>query len=306
MVEVRLHGALAAKFGRSWRFDISNPAEAVAAIECAKPGFRRAILDLEAKGLQFRVKTRNHEYSNEDLTMGVGAADRVDIIPVVVGANAGTRFVLGAILVAASFFMPASWMLVARSVGISMMIGSVVEWLTPVQKREDYKQAQSWTISGPTNTLDQGAPVPVIYGEVLAGSSPISAGVIASTMSVDQSIDPFVDIGGRFDICQVLNGATGSYSNVFDLYAGPFNLNEPITYSWSKTGFAGATASFDVSNAAGVKLTVTHSSYGTYQEVTGTVTVSVTGKDAQGVTKNVSKTVNIRSAINNLYTGGGW
>jgi predicted phage tail protein len=304
MVEVRLHGALAAKFGRVFCFDITSPAEAVPAIEAGRPGFRKAIMDLAGQGMVFRVRTRDHDYDDDDVSTSLGSAKRVDIIPIVRGASRGVRFVVGAVLTVAGFFVSGipGFQVVGYSMmsaGISLMLGSVVEWLTPVQKKDDpQKNAQSWTFNGPANTVDQGVPVPVIYGEVLTGSHAISAGISAAQVNASGALDASVEIGGRLDVAQITQ-MVGTFTNIFDLSGSPFNLNEPYTYAWSKTGFAGVTTRLVNVSSPTARLEVDHvvGGFGTF-EVTGTVTLSLTGKDPNdGSTVTVSQTVNIRSSV---------
>lgn len=114
------------------------------------------------------------------------------------------------------------------------MIGSVIEWLTPVPRREDVtKNARSWTLSGPVDVVEQGYPVPVIYGEVLTDGYTISAGIAASQLNPAGSVAAAVLIGGEFS--QGLRVPTSSPTGtaVFNLSAGPLNIDEPYVYTWS-------------------------------------------------------------------------
>ena len=244
MVEVRLHGALAQSFGRVWDLDIATPVEAVRAIDAARRGFRQAIMRLANAGMVFRVRTKTHDYDSEDVGATLGHATRLDIIPIVAGASAGVRFVMGAVLVAVGVLasgLTAGTSTTLVTMGASLMLGSVVEWLTPMPKRDDsQKSLQSWTISGPVNTADQGLPVPIIYGEVLTGGYTISAGIVAAPVSPGGSIDPSAYIGGEINPNAVASG--GSITVVVKLSCGAYNLDDPLSYAWSFTGFAGATA----------------------------------------------------------------
>jgi predicted phage tail protein len=311
--EVRLHGALAAQFGRVFHFDIQTPREAVDAIECARRGFKAAIMKLDAAGMVFRVRSKTHDYDNDDVGSHLGSASRIDIIPIVRGASAGVRFVVGAILTAVGFMLSGTPFAPLgppmMSLGISLMLGAVTEWLTPTPKREEYKALDSWTISGPTNTTEQGVPVPIIYGEVLTGSVPISAGLAASDLSPSGALTPFVTIGGQRDVYFWLNSYTGVATVVLQFGVSPFNMAEPYTYSWSHGGFPNATAvRMSGANTASVRIEVDYSVIpGVSAGDAATVAVTVTGKDnpTEGNTVNANATINVTAGANSaVYDGG--
>jgi predicted phage tail protein len=289
MVEVRLHGALARDYGRVWNLDIRTPKEAIAAIECGRPGFAKRVLELADSGMVFRVRTKTHDYADHDVEATLGGSKRVDIIPLVLGASAGVRFVAGAILVAAaatSFVVtgglsaPVNQMM--ASAGVSLMLGAVVEWLTPIRRKEDYNgRAQSWTIGGPSNTADQGTPISVIYGEVLVGSYPISAGIVATQVNPGGTQAPSVALGGQNAINFSTGGAIGTKTVVVRLSAASLNLAEPYTWVWSRTGFAAAAAvRLVVANTASLHLELDYAitATGQVKADSGTVSVAMTGK----------------------------
>lgn len=306
MVEVRLHGPLVADYGRVWNLDIASPGEAVAAINANRPGFSDFILALDRKGLVFRVRSKAHDYDDNDITTTLGSIKRIDIIPIVRGASAGMRFVTGAILVVAGFMIggPAGSMQLLASqamvmAGASLMIGSVVEWLTSMPRREDAtKSLESWTFNGAANSADQGLPVPIIYGEVLTGGYPISAGINASQVTPTGAIEPLVTIGG--DPNPVANtGGGGFFTMVVTLSAGPFNIGEPYSYSWTVSGFAGAVQrriTKQTTATVRVELDYNLAANLNYSD-TGTVSVTVSGKDANGsgntVQANASQAVRV-------------
>lgn len=288
MVEIRLHGALAREFGRVWILDIATVQEAVQAIDANIKGFRRRIIDLADKGMVFRVRSKHHDYDNDDVHTQLGSIERVDIIPVIVGANANVRFVVGAVLAVVGYAYAQPYLI---SAGVGLMLGSVVEWLTPSIKREDNsnKALQSWSVSGPTNTVDQGLPVPVIYGEVLTGAYAISGGISASQL-VNGAVTAQCLIGGTSEFADMTGGG-GSFTSSVKLSVGVFNLSEPFTYSWSYTGFIGASA-VRLTGAATpvIELQVDFSGLAgnTVTTYTGTVSVTVTGKSADNTGTNIT------------------
>lgn len=278
MVEVRLHGELAREFGKVWHLAVETPREACQAIEANTLRFFKKIRELDRRGMVFRVRTKDHDYDSDDVGTFRGKLERIDLIPIVGGSSAGLRFVIGAALVVVGLMNPgipgANFMVQA---GTTLMIGSVVEWLTPVPKKEDVtKNAKSWTLSGPVETLEQGYPVPIIFGEVLTDGYPISAGMSASQLNTSGSLDPMVTIGGELEVYLPVVLSTGTA--LFRLHAGPFNIDEPYTYAWSVASFVNSTGVVvKNANKATVDIEVSFSTSNIIT-ITGNVTLLVSGR----------------------------
>jgi predicted phage tail protein len=112
-------------------------------------------------------------------------------VPVVAGAGAVGRILIGVALIAAAFFTggatigllglaaPVAVSTVLAGVGITLILGGVAQLLTPTPKisQDEGDPRKSFSFSGIQNTNRAGVPVPVIYGETLTGSVVISAGI---------------------------------------------------------------------------------------------------------------------------------
>lgn len=306
MVEVRLHGALAQEFGKVWNFDIASPAEAVAALDAAtRKRFRAAIRRLSAAGMVFKVRARRVDLEAEDLHLQLRDGDRLDLVPIVVGANAGTRFVVGAVLVAASFYAGPAGPYMFNT-GVALMAGSVIEYMTRVQRKEDeqYQNKQSWTMSGPVQTTDQGTPIPVIYGEVLTSGYTVSAGLLSA-----QTIDPSQGLAGATIRCEnsydlVITGGGGwviSIEPVVTVEA----LAPPYTFAWSVAASANIAVSIANGNTATPVITL---SGGNAINETVTFSVSINGFDPVLLENPtpLSTSVNKQVGINvNVYESAG-
>jgi len=108
------------------------------------------------------------------------------------GASAVGRIILGAALI---FFAPmaAGWVFgntamvglatgiatFAPQIGMALILGGVSQLLfSPPQAQsvERPENKPSFAFDGPVNTMQQGNPVPICYGELIVGSQVISAG----------------------------------------------------------------------------------------------------------------------------------
>jgi predicted phage tail protein len=189
MKKIQLLGELGKKFGKSFDFDVRNPAEAVKALCANFPEFKQHLVDSEKRGIAYKVLVGKEAKSVDELHNPSGK-DSIKFVPILQGAGGGTlNVILGAVLIAASFIpflAPISPYLM--SAGIAMVIGGVVQMLTPMPSlNADTSNNQpdnkpSYAFNGGVNTTAQGYPVPVGYGRMIVGSAVISAGIVAEEL----------------------------------------------------------------------------------------------------------------------------
>lgn len=193
MKKIQLLGELGKKFGKSFKFDVRNPAEAVKALCTNFPEFRQHLLDSEKRGVAYKVLVGKESKSVDELHDPSGKQS-IKFVPVLHGAGGGlTNVIIGAVLLVAAAalniavpFNPVSPYLI--SAGVAMIIGGVVQMLTPMPNMNaDTSNNQpdnkpSYTFNGAVNTTAQGYPVPVGYGRMVVGSAVISAGIVAEEL----------------------------------------------------------------------------------------------------------------------------
>ena len=181
---VTLNGALGKKFGRKWNVAAETVAEALQIIEANKPGFTAWMRMNVTKFDRYHVKVERHdgskvEVGEQELNMVSEGLKSISITPVIAGAGAGVRIFVGTIMMVASIWAgPAAQYLFAM--GASLALGGIIQLLSPTPKMSSGNQRSdntSYYFDGPVNTVDQGVPVPLIYGRIMAGSQVISAKV---------------------------------------------------------------------------------------------------------------------------------
>jgi predicted phage tail protein len=184
MKTVKLYGELGKRFGRVHRFDVKTPAEAIRALSANFRDFKKFMIDSEKAGIGFRVKNGNYELENEKQVLEP-AGKTIQIIPVVMGANAESRVLIGAALIAIgvviNVYAPGAGQ-IPIGIGASLALGGVAEMISPPPKlKEDLPQppqnTPSSSFNGPVNTVQQGYPVPIGYGRLVVGSAVVSAGI---------------------------------------------------------------------------------------------------------------------------------
>jgi predicted phage tail protein len=184
--KIKLYGKLAKFIGhRVLEADVATAAEAVRFLVANWPE-----LEAHMNDQHYRVSIGTYDIDLEELHHPAGAAP-ISFVPVVAGAGAVGRILIGVALIAAAFFTggatigllglaaPVAVSTVLAGVGITLILGGVAQLLTPTPKisKDEGDPRKSFSFSGIQNTNRAGVPVPVVYGETLVGSVVISAGI---------------------------------------------------------------------------------------------------------------------------------
>ena len=214
MKVVKVYGALRKRLGQCrFEFEAATPAQAVKALCVNFPGLEKWLIDSEKDGVAYRVTIGKEKISSDNssvLKLPWSEREVFSITPVIAGAGRGGVMIgLGALFIALSFVSfggtafagaggasglgifggtGAAWGSTAlfgigaslTLTGISQLISPTVSTLTDAT---DISQLDSTSLSGITNTVNQGLPVPVCYGRCFIGSAVISSG-----LDVDQLI----------------------------------------------------------------------------------------------------------------------
>jgi predicted phage tail protein len=180
--KIKLYGALAKFVGhRVLEADVATAAEAVRFLVTNWPE-----LEGHMAKQYYRVHTAGEDLTLDDVHNPVGR--EIQIVPVMAGAGALGRILLGIALIAASIFIPGGTAIlgttfgkISLSIGLlggSLVLGGVAQLLTPTPKTstDEGDPKKSFSFSGIQNTTRAGVPVPVVYGEMLVGGIVVSAG----------------------------------------------------------------------------------------------------------------------------------
>jgi len=189
--KIKLYGALAKFVGhRVLEADVATAAEAVRFLVSNWPELEGHMADQH-----YRLHTGGEDLMLEELHYP--ASSEIKIIPVIAGAGAVGRILLGIAIIGLSFGVAslAAGAALAGSfsgfglqaiayatqaglvLGASLVIGGVAQLLTPTPKtdKDEGDPKKSFSFSGIQNTTRAGVPVPVVYGEILVGGIVVSA-----------------------------------------------------------------------------------------------------------------------------------
>lgn len=198
---INLHGNLKKQFGPSFRFQVATASEALRALNCAFPGkFVEALRNGQFKLV--RGDKRSGMQLDLDLVMNLnlGMGD-LHLIPVAKGAmnqtaKGTTKVVLGAALVGSAIFLSAGTLAAPLSglsaaipglfgitygniaaVGLGLALAGASTLMSKAATKNPNSASNSVNVGNGNigNSGQQGNAIPLIYGEVLVGSTPISA-----------------------------------------------------------------------------------------------------------------------------------
>jgi predicted phage tail protein len=180
---IRLYGKFGAKYGRVHHvaLDSNSPGEAMAALCSQIRGLAQDLMTSADRGIRYAVFVGKRNIAEEQLSDRVGR-DEIRIAPVLQGSKRGgiLQTIVGAVLVVVGVYFSQAW---AIQLGASMMLGGVLQMLSPQQKglgtKDSPNNGASYHFNGPVNTSAQGNPVPLLYGRLKCGSAVVSAGIYA-------------------------------------------------------------------------------------------------------------------------------
>jgi predicted phage tail protein len=195
--KIKLYGQLAKFIGsRVLEADVATAAEAVRMLAANFPGLEKHMADQH-----YRVTVGSYDLTLDEIHDPAGQQD-IMIVPVIAGAGAVGRIIIGVLLIAAAFIpgfgfaaataATATTLATAAGftaigaifakIGAVLVLGGVAQLLSPVPTipqgaGSDNDPRKTFNFSGIQQTGRQGVPVPCVYGLTLVGSVVISAGV---------------------------------------------------------------------------------------------------------------------------------
>ena len=199
--KVKLHGMLGEQVGQAdWSLYVSNAGEAMHAINSlTKNKLYRQFIENDKTGIKYRVLVDGKDFStSEPLKNDAQKAEhlfqdsenlknsdlfiqnkfkRIDIIPVVEGADAIFQTILGILLIIVGLITQQYWLV---AIGVGLVAAGVTALLMEPPEFGEIRNIESvntasYLFNGPVNTVREGNPIPVVYGQLLAGSQVIAA-----------------------------------------------------------------------------------------------------------------------------------
>lgn len=195
--KIKVYGRLARFLGeRTFEAEITTTLDAIKFLLANFPQLEKHMIEQN-----YCIKVGINEIDETELLSPVGKQE-IKIVPVIQGAfgNGGLgRFLTGIALIGLAIAAPAAGLglgsakgtflfgttgggalaAAAGNLGIYLALSGVSQMITPVPKPPGVSEdpSQNFNFSGIQNTSRAGTAIPIIYGEIFAGSLVVSAGI---------------------------------------------------------------------------------------------------------------------------------
>ncbi len=193
---IKLYGDLGKEFGREFHFDVISPAEALRLLAANFKDFSSFFVGDGTK--KYHISVGEESLTQEQVGHPVSSAEVIKVVPYVEGSsdNPVLNIVVGAAILYFSGGLGAAFLgetalvgayAVAANIGWALVIGGVSALLfTPPEPDAVEQDANkpSYNFDGPVNTVRQGNPVPVGYGQLRVGSQVISMGSFSERAAI--------------------------------------------------------------------------------------------------------------------------
>lgn len=203
MIKVILHGKLGEDLGASWELDVSSVAEALRAIDANTRKLRQWLINYKDQ-YEYEILADNenlfteqpnfknfYDIKNSELSLNInGKIKVIDIVPSIIGSGQFAKIALGALAIVGAialavftpFLLPA---LALGLIGLGLVAAGTSELISkpppnipftaqqvnPMEGEGESGGPTSYLFNGPVNTVGEGGPVPVGYGELLVGGN---------------------------------------------------------------------------------------------------------------------------------------
>lgn len=179
---VHLHGKFAAYHDGPIEIIASTIWEVIEAVSLQVRGF--------APGLDGHQRVQVAGFSTfEDLKRRDTQTVDIHIFPALAFGKEGglIQTIIGTVLVVASFLLPAGpWTPMLMSTGITMIIGGVMQMLSPVPQLNSGNESEqrSKYLPSSQNTVAIGTPIPLLYGRYRVGGHILSLNIDATDTGI--------------------------------------------------------------------------------------------------------------------------
>jgi len=220
LTNIFLVGSLGTRFGKKWSLNVKSIPEALRAINVNTKNKLFEYLSGDAKSKLYKIavgKKQNVIPANE--ASNRSGNNNIYIIPTVAGADSGLGKILAGIAIIGLAVVTGglagvaigakglvgALLLGAVGVGVSLVLGGVVQLLTPVPKFDANEEAtaRSSVFQGNSVGAAQGGTPSVIYGRALVSPMPISISINNNDVSTTKA--------GAQGIVERTNLAGGGY-----------------------------------------------------------------------------------------------
>ena len=219
--KVYLNGEMGEKFGRVAEVKAETVKDVMHYLDANYTGVKKYLLDSTEKDIGFTVRIAD-QYIDDDREL-ILPLDKGDIIitPTPVGSKGALKIIIGAIIViyawplmaasSAGLFGSTLLAKIAVGVGLSLVMQGLMQLMAPDPSVDNDVEGmeEGYIFQGAEHSVAEGAPVPVLYGELRIPGQPISFNL-------------------ENDYSGQTNYGQGNANRIGGLSDGQGNINKPI------------------------------------------------------------------------------
>jgi predicted phage tail protein len=165
MTEVHFHGILAKKYGKVHKFALTKPKDLLLAMEANDDSFPIELKKLAEKNIHYTFVINNRWVKNNE-NIANEKIKKLDFVPIVIGSGPTAVIAVISLVLA-----------VASAVYSYIQAGKVEYPKIPGAEGTSAALSRSMAFSNRENILEQGNPVPLVYGRFRVGSFVIQSTV---------------------------------------------------------------------------------------------------------------------------------
>ena len=173
-----LEGDMGEKYGRIAEVKATTVREVIQYLDANHSGVKEYLLDKQDKNIGFTIKIAD-EYVEDDRELLL-PLDKGDIVitPVPVGSEGIVKVILGAILVVIGFVLLPSIPFLGKAligIGLSLAASGIAELMAPDPATDNQEEnKEGYLFQGAEQSIPEGRPVPVLYGELRVPGQPVT------------------------------------------------------------------------------------------------------------------------------------
>ena len=178
-----LGGDMGEKFGKVAEVKADTVREIMQYLDANHKGVKEYLLDKDSKKIGFTIKIADQYIDDErEILLPLNKGD-VIITPVPLGSKGAIKAIIGVILIVLSFTpigAPISGFL--QSMGLALLSQGIAEMMAPdpaTDNNEDQKEG--YIFQGAEQSIPEGNPVPILYGELRIPGQPVTFDLRNST-----------------------------------------------------------------------------------------------------------------------------
>jgi len=182
--KIYLAGDMGEKFGKVAEVSARTVKEVMQYLDANHDGIKEYLLEKDKKKIAFKIQVADQYIDDErELLLPLDKGDII-ITPIPVGSKGAFKAILGVILLVISFFVPtlAPYLV---PLGMSLISQGIAEMMAPDPATDnDNEQKEGYLFQGAEQSVPEGAPVPVLYGELRVPGRPVTFDLRNTTQTV--------------------------------------------------------------------------------------------------------------------------